>query len=400
MILEGIRVLDFTQYLAGPTVTRLMAEMGAEIIKIERAPDGDPSRTLPAVKNGRSGYFVQQNLGKRSVCLDLRSEEALRVVRDLVPKVDVVVENFGPGVMEKRGWDYAALKALNPRLVMASISAFGRNSPLSHKTGFDWIAQAFAGVMAVTGPRGGTPHPVGMGMADVNSGVHAFAAIGYALFNRERRGEGQWLDISMIDSLFHMHEVNLQVNQLTDGAYRPGPVGNHHQLLCPCGVFQGPEDHVAILVAQPQWSNMCAAMERPDLETDPRFAAFDERARNQDELIPIIEQWMATFPDNATLLARLEEFRVPSGPVLNPADAIHHPYFVERGTVRAVDDAFLGELRLPGFPLRFSGQADYPARPAPLLGEHNEAVLGDLLGYPHNQLDDWRARGVIASGER
>ena len=208
MILDGLRVLDFTQYLAGPTVTRLMAEMGAEIIKIERAPGGDPSRGLPAVKNGRSGYFVQQNLGKRSVCLDMDSPQTDAIVRALVAKVDVVVENFGPGVMEKRGWDYASLKNINPRLLMASISAFGRKSPLSHKTGFDLIAQAFAGVMAVTGPRGGSPHPVGMGMADVSSGVHAFASIGYALFNRERTGEGQWMDISMIDCLFAMHELN------------------------------------------------------------------------------------------------------------------------------------------------------------------------------------------------
>ncbi|MCB1940201.1 MAG: CoA transferase, partial [Rhodocyclaceae bacterium] len=201
MILDGIRVLDFTQYLAGPTVTRLMTDMGAEVIKVERAPDGDPSRGLPAVKNGRSAYFVQQNLGKRSLCLDLRHPDTDAIVRDLVPRVDVVVENFGPGVMEKRGWDYESLKALNPKLVMASISAFGRQSPLSHKTGFDWIAQAFAGVMAVTGPRGGAPHPVGMGIADVSAGVHAFSAIGYALFHRERHGRGQWIDISMIDCL-------------------------------------------------------------------------------------------------------------------------------------------------------------------------------------------------------
>ena len=190
MILKGIRVLDFTQYLAGPTVTRLMVEMGAEIIKVERAPAGDPSRLLPAVKNGRSAYFVQQNLGKQSFCIDLNHAASDAVIKDLVAKVDVVVENYGPGVMEKRGWDFDALKRVNPKLVMASISAFGRDSPLSHKTGFDWIAQAFAGFMHMTGPADGPPHPVGVGMADVSAGVHAFASIGYALFNRERTGEG------------------------------------------------------------------------------------------------------------------------------------------------------------------------------------------------------------------
>ena len=330
MILDGIRVLDFTQYLAGPTVTRLMVDMGADIIKIERAPDGDPARGLPAIKDGRSGYFVQQNVGKRSLCLDMKSSDTDRIVRDLVAEVDVVVENFGPGVMEKRGWDYESLKAINPRLVMASISAFGRKSPLSHKTGFDWIAQAFAGVMAVTGPRGGMPHPVGMGMADVSAGVHAFSAIGYALFNRERTGRGQWMDISMIDCLFHAHEVNLQVNQLSGGEWRPGPLGNHHELLCPCGVYKGPQGYIALLIVQPQWPNMCRAMGRPDLETDPRFAESAERAGNQDVLIPMIEDWMATFDDDASVLEVLEDNRVPCGPVLNPADATEHPYFLER----------------------------------------------------------------------
>ena len=217
MILKGIRVLDFTQYLAGPTVTRLMAEMGADIIKIERAPLGDPARLLPAIKDGRSGYFVQQNLGKRSLCIDLNHGDADALIHELVEKVDVVVENFGPGVMQRRGWDFDALLKINPKLIMASVSAFGRTGPLAHKTGFDWIAQAFAGIMHMTGPADGPPHPVGVGMADISTGVHAFASIGYALFHRERTGEGQYMDISMIDSLFHLHEVNLQVNQLTDG---------------------------------------------------------------------------------------------------------------------------------------------------------------------------------------
>ncbi|MCZ6774165.1 MAG: CoA transferase, partial [Proteobacteria bacterium] len=200
MILKGIRVLDFTQYLAGPTVTRLMAEMGADIIKIERAPVGDPARLLPAIKDGRSGYFVQQNLGKRSLCIDLNHGDADALIHELVEKVDVVVENFGPGVMQRRGWDFDALLKINAKLIMASVSAFGRTGPLAHKTGFDWIAQAFAGIMHMTGPADGPPHPVGVGMADISTGVHAFASIGYALFHRERTGEGQYMDISMIDS--------------------------------------------------------------------------------------------------------------------------------------------------------------------------------------------------------
>ena len=399
MILKGIRVLDFTQYLAGPTVTRLMVEMGAEIIKIERAPAGDPSRLLPAMKDGRSGYFVQQNLGKQSLCMDLNHAASDEVVKDLVSKVDVVVENYGPGVMEKRGWDYQALQRINPKLVMASISAFGRDSPLSHKTGFDWIAQAFAGFMHMTGPADGPPQPVGVGMADVSAGVHAFASIGYALFNRERTGEGQWMDISMIDCIFAMHEINLQVPQINP-AFVPKRVGSHHPLLCPCGVYKSPDGYIALLVVQGQWKNLCKAMARPDLETDPRFSDPQPRAEHQSELIPQIEAWMASYADDASLLAQFDAHRVPCGPVLSPLDALTHPYFKGRGAIRSVSDPVLGNLMLPGFPLRFSGQSDYSAKIAPLLGQHNTQVLSEVAGYGTARIAELTGNGLLVSSDR
>ena len=399
MILKGIRVLDFTQYLAGPTVTRLMVEMGAEIIKVERAPAGDPSRLLPAVKDGRSAYFVQQNLGKRSLCIDLSHAASDAVIKDLVSKVDVVVENYGPGVMEKRGWDFESLRRINPQLVMASISAFGRNSPLSHKTGFDWIAQAFAGFMHMTGPGDGPPHPIGVGMADVSAGVHAFASIGYALFNRERTGEGQWMDISMIDCLFAMHELNVQVPQLNPD-FVAKRVGTHHPLICPCGVFKSPDGYMSLLVVQGQGKNLCTAMNRPDLETDPRFAEPQARAQQQAALIPQIETWMASFANDASLLAQLEAHRVPCGPVLSPSDALTHPYFIGRGAIRPVEDPFLGRLMLPGFPLRFSGQTDYSAKVAPLLGQHNAQILTEVADYDAAHIAELTDSGLLVSGDR
>ncbi len=399
MILKGIRVLDFTQYLAGPTVTRLMVEMGAVIIKVERAPAGDPSRLLPAVRDGRSAYFVQQNLGKRSLCIDLSHAASDAVIKDLVSKVDVVVENYGPGVMEKRGWDFESLRRINPQLVMASISAFGRNSPLSHKTGFDWIAQAFAGFMHMTGPGDGPPHPIGVGMADVSAGVHAFASIGYALFNRERTGEGQWMDISMIDCLFAMHELNVQVPQLNPD-FVAKRVGTHHPLICPCGVFKSPDGYMSLLVVQGQWKNLCTAMNRPDLETDPRFAEPQTRAQHQAALIPQIETWMASFANDTSLLAQLEAHRVPCGPVLSPSDALTHPYFIGRGAIRPVEDPFLGRLMLPGFPLRFSGQTDYSAKVAPLLGQHNAQILTEVADYDAAHIAELTDSGLLVSGDR
>lgn len=236
-------------------------------------------------------------------------------------------------------------------------------------------------------------------MADVGSGVHAFSAIGYALFHRERTGRGQYLDISMVDSLFHMHEVNVQAISLGNG-WQPGRMGSNHDLVAPIGVFKGPEGYLVIMALQLQWPNLCQAMNRPDLEHDPRFSQPGPRAANQDALNPQIEAWLATFESDAAALARLEEFRVPCAPVISPFDAPQHPYFEARGTLRTVQDPFLGDFVMPGFPLKFSEQPEVPTLVAPLLGEHNSQVLGDVLGYPPARLAALAAAGVTHQGDR
>ncbi|MGH7839430.1 MAG: CaiB/BaiF CoA transferase family protein, partial [Candidatus Binataceae bacterium] len=360
LMLADVKVLDFTQYLAGPTITRLMAEMGAQIIKVEQAPMGDPSRLLPAIKDGRSGYFVQQNRGKQSLCLDFAKPEAIELLRALAAKADIVTENYGPGVMEKRGLDYASLKKINPRIIMASISAFGKTGPLKHRVGYDFIAQAFSGLMHMTGAPDGPPMFVGMGIADQGSGVHAFAALGYALYYREKTGVGQHIDISMVDALFHMHEVNVQVHELTGGAFVPSRMGSHHALVCPCGAFKGPEGYIVVLVLDRQWPAMARAIARPDLIADPRFATAPDRAKNQKELIAIIENWMQAQSSDAAVLKILEEHRVPSSPVMSVVGALEHPYFKAREMVRKVSDPILGELTIPGFPLKFSEFPELP----------------------------------------
>ncbi len=400
MILKGIRVLDFTQYLAGPTVTRLMAEMGAEIIKIEIAPRGDPSRGLPLADCNRSGYFVQQNRGKQSLCIDLNRPESLAIIRELVGKVDVVVENFGPGVMEKRRLAYDDLRAIKPDIIMASVSAYGRESPLADKTGYDWAAQAFAGLMHMTGDPEGPPMPMGYAVGDIGSGVHAFAAVGFALFHRSQTGQGQWLDLSMVDAMFHMQDMALQVHTLSKGEFIPNRMGNHHRMVCPFGVFKGPSGYLVILALQLQWKNFCAAFGRPELEHDSRFAQADHRAQNQAILIPMIEDWLATFPDNAAVIAHLDSYRVPCAPVLNPIEALQHPYFLERGMARFIEDPILGPLAIPGFPLRFSAQPERPELVAPLLGEHNAGILSGLLGYSPAQISALTEQGILMAGER
>lgn len=396
-MLSGVKVLDFTQYLAGPTVTRLMAEMGAEIIKVEQAPMGDPARLLPVVKNGRSAYFVQQNRGKKSLCLDFSKPKAIELLHSLAAKADVVVENYGAGVLERKHLDYASLRSINPSIIMASISAFGRTGPLAHKPGYDFTAQAFSGVMHMTGHSDRPPVFVGMGIADQGSGVHAFAAIGYALYHREKTGVGQYIDISMVDALYHMHEVNVQAYTMTEGRYVPERTGSHHALVCPCGVFKGPEGYIALLVLDRQWPAMAKAMGRSELVEDERFATGPKRAENRKELIAIIEEWMSSLVSDAAVLEVLEEYRIAASPVLSVADSVTHPYFQARGMIRKVGDPILGELTIPGFPLKFSEFPDLPDITAPLLGEHGAALLRGHLGLTEEEVRELGASGVLFS---
>ena len=399
-MLSGCRVLDFTQYLAGPTVTRLMAEMGADIIKIELAPMGDPSRLLPTVNDGRSGYFVQQNRGKKSLCLDISKPESLDILRALAAKVDIVVENFGPGVMQKRGLDYDSLKKINPRLIMASLSAFGRKSPLSHKTGYDMIAQAFSGIMHMTGDPEGAPTFVGIGIADVGTGVHTFAALGYALYNREKTGVGQYIDIAMVDAMYHMHDFGLQSSSITRGEFVPKRMGRYHNQICPCGVYKGPQGWIFILVLDRQWGNMVKAMGRPELKDDPRFATGADRVKNRDALNVIVEEWLASMPSDDAAIAAMEENRVACAPVMSVTETMKHPYFKAREMVRQVPDPILGEVTIPGFPLKFSAYPDLPDIQAPLLGQHGAQVLKDVLGFSENRIAELRQGGVLHSENR
>jgi crotonobetainyl-CoA:carnitine CoA-transferase CaiB-like acyl-CoA transferase len=398
-ILAGVKVLDFTQYLAGPTVTRLMAELGAEIIKIERAPGGDPARLLPIVKNGRSAYFVQQNRGKKSLCLDFDKPQAIALLHDLVKKVDVVVENYGPGVLEKKRLDYAALRELNPRIIMASVSAFGRTGTMSHKVGYDIVAQAFSGLMHMTGYPDRPPVFASLALGDQGAGIHAFAAIGYALFHRDRTGRGQWIDISMVDALYHQHELNLQAYVMTDGQYVPKRCGAHHPLVTPMGVFQGPQGYLVILVLDRQWPSMARAIGRPELGADPRFATGAERAKRRDEIVEMIEAWMKTFPSDDAVLAALEEARIAAAPVMSVEDSLKHPYFESREMIRKVPDPILGELTMPGFPFKMSELGPLPDLRAPLLGEHGAEILREELGLGAADVSRLREAGVVHSAD-
>ena len=397
-MLSGIRVLDFTQYLAGPTVTRLMAEMGADVVKIEQAPGGDPARLLPLRIGERSLYYIQQNRGKKSLCLDFSKPEATGLLADLAAGADVVVENYGPGVLEKRGLDYASLARRNPRLVMASISAFGKTGPFAHKVGFDLIAQAFSGLMSMTGEPSGPPTWVGLAIADVQTGVHAFGAIGYALFHRERTGQGQHIDVSMVDALYHCLEGNVQACANSGGAFEPTRHGSQHGMVGPMGVYRAANGWIALLVLERQWESFCRAIGQPELAADLRFATGALRGANKAELTALIERWLARQPSDEAALEIFEKHRVAAAPVLSVKDTVTHPYFTARGMVRRVPDPVLGEVTIPGFPFKFGALPELPDLRAPLLGEHNAEVLRERLGLDAARIDALTARGVLVSG--
>ncbi len=394
-VLDGYKVLDFTQVLAGPTVTRLMAEMGAEIIKVELAPGGDISRALPFLRDGRSGYFIQQNRGKKSLCIDVKNPKGQEILKELVQKVDVLVENYSPGTIARLGFGYDVVKQINPRIVMCSMSAFGQTGPLSKLPGYDYIAQAYAGVTYMIGDPDGPPSFPMLGLGDVSTGVHAVAAIACALLYRERTGNGQYLDISLLDAYFHCHEINIQVYSGSHGGIKPKRSGSQHYAVCPVGLFKGKEMYLFIMALEHQWAPLCRAIGRSELAEDVRFHTNAKRVENMSQVVKIIEEWLASTPNDDEAVRILEEGRIPVAPVLSIEQAVNHPHLRYRHTVRTITDRAFGELDIPGMPLKFSEFPDELPLQAPFLGEHNEEVLCYYLSYTPEQVQKLESEGVL-----
>ena len=393
-MLTGYRVLDVTQFVAGPTCTRIMAEMGAEVIKVELAPFGDRGRAAgdrprdPKFKNGsQSTYNFQHNHSKKSLALDLKQPRARELVKALVAKADVVVENFAPGVMKRMGLDYDALKAINPRIIMCSISLAGQTGPLSDKPGFDYMGAAYAGITGLAGETDRGPAQFVTAIGDASTGVMAAMSIGFALLHRERTGEGQYIECSLVDTYFNMHEVNVPKSTLRGASFAPRRAGSLHPDGGPTGVFRYKgEEFIAIMVMPHQWKQMVAAMNKPALADDPRFATPRDRRDNNEALKSVIEEWLQTFPSRDAAIAALEAARIPCAPVLTLHEAIAHPHLRERGTVRHVKDRLIGEFDIPGMPAKFSAWPDRTDLHADLLGEHNEQVLRDLLSVSDEEI--------------
>ena len=400
-MLDGYRVLDFTQVLAGPTTARYLAELGADVIKVEIAPNGDIARGVPYLRDGRSAYYVQQNRGKKSLCLDLKNPAGKAIIKELIPKMDVMIENFAPGVIGRLGLAYETARTINPKIVMCSISTFGQSGPLANRPGYDFIGCAYSGVLSMIGDRDRPPALPQVGVGDISTGVHALSAILAALLHRERTGEGQYVETSLLDCYFSYNDMTVHTASLSNGDFLPQRSGSHHFAVAPLGVFNGKQVPILIMASTDhQFTYLCRAMGRPELAEDARYRSNAERMARVEELTRLIQEWFDSMPSDEEIFRLFDEHRVPYAPVLTIEQAMAHPHLRERGVVRRINDRFLGEFDVPGFPLRFSQHPPRPLRDAPTLGEDNELVLRDYLDYPPQRIRELEAAGVLHRGPR
>ncbi|MGE0679958.1 MAG: CaiB/BaiF CoA transferase family protein [Candidatus Binatia bacterium] len=394
-LLSGVKVLDFTQYLAGPAATRLLADLGADVIKIERTPDGDLGRKIHLVAPGISGFFLAASAGKKSLALEFKNPKGLAIVKELVRQVDVAVENYSPGVMARYGLDYESLKQINPQLIMCSVSGYGQDGPYAHHTSFDIIAQAQSGVMSMTGEPDGPPEYVGNYFGDPNAGIHGALAICAALFHRALHGEGQYIDVSQLESLVYLDYINFPLFMMSDGAIEPKRFGGDFFNICPYGVYKAKKGHIVFAVAEHQWGPLVRAMGNPELATDPRYATQAARCQRRPEVRKYIEEWLQTFNDDETPLRILAEARVPSAPILDIPQVPNHPQIKSRQLFQELPHPVLGHTPVAKSPFHLSTAAvDIPFR-APLLGEHNEEILQSRLNYTAEQIAGLYQEGVI-----
>jgi len=392
--LAGIRVLDLTRVLAGPYCTRLLGDLGARVIKVERPGEGDEMRRgylqLEAGRSDQSTYFTRVNAGKESVAIDLARPEGQAIFRDLARAADVAVENFMPGVVTRLGCDYASLLAVKPDIIYCSISGFGQTGPWRSRPAFAHVINAVSGLMHLEQGEAPAPRPSNLQAADVLAATHATSAILAAIIRRGRTGRGAYLDVSMLEALIGADSVTYAAvlnGGEEHGNPRPGMV------VAPVG-----DGFVAMqFVGAPQlWARLLGAMGRPELDRDPRFDSNETRRENWLELRQIVEAWLARFRTVADALRALSEARIPCAPVLRPAEVIAEPHLAERQFFPAVPHPARGAVRVTASPYQLDGLPLHPRGPAPYrVGEHTRAVLGDLLGYPGERIDALLRAGIV-----
>jgi CoA:oxalate CoA-transferase len=391
--LEGVRILELGQIIAGTYGSQVLSDLGAEVIKVE-SPEGDLGR-LPSVApyRGTSALFLTLNRNKKSIVLDLKSEDGCNIFYDLVRVSDVVIDNFRPGVLERLKIDYATLNTINPRIIQCSVTGFGSEGTYKDYPALDIIIQAISGYMAITGEPGRPPARVGIPLADLSGGIFSCEGILAALFDRERTGKGRKIELSMFDAMLNLLGY-IGTAWLTNGEL-PQPPGSTHEYSVPWQAFAAKDGYIVVATRQEVfWRKLCEALEDPALASDPRYHTNSNRVQNRAALVPHLERIFRTRTV-ASWLERLRAAQVPAAPVNNLDGAFAEPPVAAREMIVEYDHPDVGKVRMPGNPIKMSGMEGTISTPAPRIGEHTDAVLGELLNLSEEQIAALRARGAV-----
>ncbi len=396
--LEGIRIADLSHVLAAPTASMILADLGADVIHIE-PPSGDDARQFGPIIEGQSGYFISINRNKKSVVIDLKKPEGKSVLRDIIRVSDVVLENFKPGTMKGLGFSYEECRGINERIIYASISGFGHDVPPEYadKPAYDMIAQAYSGLMSICGPEGGPPVRVGTSIGDIISGHQCAISILSAIRHRDRTGEGQRIDQSMVDGLLSILE-NALVRYTVSGEI-PGPLGTMHPSITPFQAFPTKNSWIVVAVGNDSiWARFCTALEMPELIDNERFKTNVLRTQNRDPLIRILEKTLKKR-NTVEWLGVLQSNDVPCSPIHSIEQIVRDPVVAHRQMLVTVQQPGVGQVKIAGSPFRMSVTPGQVYSHAPLLGEHSIEVLGDVLKYSDDSIRVLREKNVIYSSE-
>lgn len=394
LALQGVRVLDLSRALAGPYCTMMLGDMGAEIIKVEMPKVGDEARHYgPPFQEGESSYFLSVNRNKRSMTLNLKSEKGKQILRELARVSDVLVENFRPGTMEDLGLGYESLKELNPSLVYCAITGFGSSGPEAQRPGYDLIAQGMGGIMSVTGPPEGPPYRVGIAQADIVAGMFAAYGIMVALFHRQRTGEGQRLETSLFQG--QLAQLTFQAGRYFATGVSPKPQGNQHPLIAPYESFRTKDGHINIAVGNNVlWSTFCKVLGMEVFEKDPRFETNPKRVENRPALIQVIEERTTKYTSQE-LRELLDKAGIPNGPVWTIGEALSAPQSLALGMVQELEHPKAGPIKVTGVPIQLEKSPGSVRFPPPLLGQHTQEILRELLGMSEKEVEELQNQGIV-----